>query len=477
VVLLVAALRETYTHPFRKGDTQFTFSVPRFAFDKKTLIAATTGLLFGLHPLHVESVAWISERKDVLCGLFFLLALLSYTKYAEASDEKERPEYFNRDYLFTAGFFILALLSKPMAVTLPAVLLVLDWHLFERIRSFKTFRAAFVEKLPFFGLSLAFSLVSVLSQRSGKAIISMEHTPHSVRFAVAAETIFSYMGKMVLPVNLVPFYQYPKDVSLLSPKYLVFIVLAIGVSAACLAVMKKQKVLLAAWGYYLITLLPVIGIIQVGFQAKADRYTYLPSLGPLLIIGLAAAWVHEKTTREGKGILGPVATVATAALIILMSYATVKQIGIWKNSLVLWNYVIETKSEKSAIAYYHRGIAYYDLRQLDLAIQDYSRAVSLKSDYDEAYNNRAVAYNEKGEPDLAIEDFNKDISLNPHYKIYVNRGNAYLSEGLWDKAEEDFRKSIELNPQYYGGYNGLGMVSYLKGQYDMPLKISPERSI
>jgi len=467
-----------------------------FPSQRGVLVAATvSGLLFGVHPLHVESVAWVAERKDVLCALFFLLSILMYMKYARRGGPMWPPKegqphrvaptqkdpgqagmtnpglrFLDKRYLLCLFFFVLALLSKPMAVTLPAVLLVLDWYPFERIRSLKTFRAAFVEKLPLFALGLAASVVAVLAQKSGRAIISTEVMPVPVRVAVAAEAIFSYLGKMVLPVNLIPFYPYPEGVSLLSPRYLLFVVLVIGVTAACLAAARKKKVWGAAWGYYLVTLLPVLGIIQAGFQSKADRYTYLPSLGPFLMIGLAAAWVYEKTMEGRRAVLMPAAASAAALLLVLMSYATVKQTGIWKNSITLWNYVIETKSEKSAVAYYHRGIAYFDLKLLDPAIGDYTRAIRMKPDYYEAYNNRGVSYEEKGQPDLAIEDYSTSIRLHPHFKVFGNRGNAYLTKGLRDKAEEDFRRAVLLNPQYDDGYNGLGMVSYLNGRYESALE-------
>jgi tetratricopeptide (TPR) repeat protein len=353
-----------------------------------------------------------------------------------------------------------------MAVTLPAVLLILDWYPFEKIRSFRTFRSAFMEKLPFLGLSLAASVLALLSQGSAKTIISTKFAPLHVRLAVAVESVFSYLGKMFFPVNLLPFYPYPESASLLSPKYILFVVLAVGLSMACLAAMKKQKVWLAAWCYYLITLLPVIGIIQVGFQSRADRYFYLPSLGPFLIVSLAAAWVYEKIGQRKVAILKPAAAVTAVILLTLMSYATIKQTGIWKNCLVLWNYVIEEKSEKSAVAYYHRGIAYFDLKLPDLAIQDYTRAISLKPDYDEAYSNRGTAYREKGELDLAIEDYTRAISLTPHFKIYANRGDVFLSKGVWGNANEDFLKAIELNPKYEGGYNGLGKLYFFNAQYE-----------
>ena len=471
VVLLVARLMGAVYD----SSTSATTGASRFTL----IAAATTGLLFGVHPLHVESVAWVAERKDLLCALFFLLGILSYSKYVSLTNPPS-PLFLkgggrgifiiNKYYLFTLFFFILALLSKPMAVTLPAVLLLLDWYPFGRMSSPKALRAACVEKLPFFALSLAASVVAVLAQRSGDAIISTKAAPLPARLAVAAGGVFSYIRDMLLPLDLVPFYPYPEQVSLASPKYLFFLLFFIAVSAACLVLRKKQKVWLAAWSYYLITLLPVIGIVQVGFQSRADRYTYLPSLGPFLIIGLGAAWVYEKSTEKESGILRAVAAVTGAGVIVLMSYATVKQTGIWKNSLVLWNYVIETKAEKSAVAYYHRGIAYYDLKLFDPAIKDYNRAIRMKSDYYQAYNNRAVAYEETGQLDLAIRDYDQSVSLEPQCKVLANRGILYLRKEMRDKAEEDFLRAVQKDPKCADAYNGLGMLHFLEGQNESALE-------
>jgi len=494
VVLLVARLMGAVHDPYASattGNSPRRADPPGAGDSRFTLIAAaTTGLLFGVHPLHVESVAWVSERKDLLCALFFLLSILSYVKYAALTPPPSPPFLkggdismspfgkggwrgifiLNKHYLFALFFFILALLSKPMAVTLPAVLLLLDWYPFMRMSSLKAFRAACAEKLLFFVLSLAASVVAVLSQRSGEAIISTTVAPLPARLAVAAGGVFSYIWNMLLPVDLVPFYPFPEQVSPASPKYLFFLLFFISVSAACLVLRKKRKVWLAAWSYYLITLLPVIGIIQVGFQSRADRYTYLPSLGPFLIIGLGAAWVYEKSAEKESDILKAVAAVTGAAVIVLMSYATVKQTGIWKNSLVLWNYVIETKAEKSAVAYYQRGIAYYDLKLFDLAIRDYTSAIRMKSDYYQAYNNRAVAYEETGQPDLAIRDYDQSVSLKPQCKVLANRGVLYLGKEMRDKAEEDFRRAVQQDPKCADAYNGFGMLHFLEGQNQSALE-------
>jgi hypothetical protein len=332
VFLVIRLLEARKERTIRKGP-------PSFLNERAILIAAgTTGLLFGLHPIHVESVAWVAERKDLLCGLFFLLGLIAYTNYAgEAGDEppsKNRASpFFDNHYLGTLGLFILALLSKPMAVSLPAVLLILDWYPFNRIRSGRMYWAACVEKLPFFALSLASSVVTVLAQRAEGSMTLTDVVPLSTRLLVAAKSLTAYLGNMALPLDLAPFYPYPKSASILSVEYLLPLVLAAAITVAAVIMARKQALLPAAWSYYVVTLLPVLGIIQVGGQEMADRYTYLPSLGPFVLVGTGAAWAWE----HGQALLrwGAVtrgACLFTAALALgFLSYATVVQTGIWRN--------------------------------------------------------------------------------------------------------------------------------------------------
>ena len=296
VVLLIIKLLEVL-----KERAQQNEPMP-FLHERAILITGgVTGLLFGLHPLHVESVAWVAERKDLLCALFFLLSIMQYTDYAKSVSDGSAPggllnRYYNKHYLLAVVFFILALLSKPMAVTLPVVLLVLDWYPLQRIQSFQAFRQAAVEKIPFFALSLFSSIITILAQRGGGALSSIETIPLSIRLLVSARALISYLWKMLWPLNLVPFYPYPKqsEMSALSIfEYLLAIAFTLGITAVCVASVKRQKLWLSVWGFYIVTLIPVLGILQVGGQSMADRYTYLPSLGPFLVMGLIAAWVCE----------------------------------------------------------------------------------------------------------------------------------------------------------------------------------------
>lgn len=446
---------------------------PEFVKERRTLFAAgLTGLLFGLHPLHVESVAWVSERKDLLCALFFLLSISLYAAYAGTVNGREdnkqtASRFFNSHYLGSFGFFVLALLSKPMAVTLPVVLLILDWQPFKRIRSLKTFTAACVEKLPFMALSSAASVITILAQRSGGALQSTELAPLSARLLVAATSLVAYLRKLLWPVDLLPFYQYPKDLSLWSATSISAIALLLAITAACILAAKKHGSWLSAWGYYVMTLLPVLGILQVGGQSMADRYAYLPSIGPLLAAGSAAGWGSARIQEKGGPRLSFLYRAVVLMVLIPLSYLTVQQIGIWKNGYVLWNYVIE-KDPGIPRAYNNRGIIYKKMGLLNNAIEDYNRAIALDPFCYEAYYNRGRAVSAMGRPDQAIEDYGRAIAVNPSYvEAYNYRGMAFDDLGRPDKAIEDYDRAIALDRSYYKAYHNKGT---LFGKTGMPDK-------
>ncbi len=416
-----------------------------FPDENSTLVAgAAAGLLFGIHPLHVESVAWVAERKDVLCAFFFLLSVQSYlfsvTSQADMTHKKKH-------YLFSFIFFALALLSKPMAVTLPAVLLVIDWYPLRRINSVRTLLKSLFVKAPFFGLSLFSSVVTILAQESGKAIAPFTFQPMTTRLTVAARAVVSYASKMLFPVDLLPFYPYPQDVSFFSREYLPFILLVIACAAACIAASRRQKLWLAASCYYIVTLLPVLGIIQVGGQSMADRYTYLPSIGPFIVVGLGAAWLFEKArgiAPHGRTAV-LVLSVPCTLLILLLSYTSVRQIGIWKNSVTLWSYLIEKEPSATTPAYYNLGLFYGREGLLEPAIENFSRAIEINPRFDMAYNNRGAALFLLGRLDEALDDFNRAIFLNPaNAEAYINRGYVYLRKGERILAAPDLESGCRL---------------------------------
>jgi protein O-mannosyl-transferase len=461
VMILIVKLLDTVKERTARNESL------SFLNDRTTLVAAgVTALLFGLHPVHVESVAWVSERKDLLCALFYLLSIMTYVKFAgsQGSEVRSRQSavdsrqskgegvdkagwkniFMNKHYLLSLGFFVLALLSKPMAVSLPLVLLILDWYPFDRIQSLKRLRAACAEKLPFVAFSLISSVIILLAQE--RAMASMESVPLPTRVLVATHALVAYLGKMVFPADLAPLYPYPKTASLMSAEYFLPLVLVAGITAGCIMSIRKNRMWLSAWGYYGATLLPVVGIVQVGMQSMADRYTYLPSLGPFLIAGLSAAWVAEMVKKIQR--FTPLVKIACAGgalvLFFLMTSVTIKQIGIWKNGFILWNYTI-SKGFESAAAYNNRGLSFVEMGQQEKAIEDFDRAIALDSRFPFAYNNRGVALYKMGQLDGAMKDLNTAISLNQNNaSAFRHRGFVYLKIGQTEAAVADLKKACVL---------------------------------
>ena len=478
VVLLVVRLIEA------ANGSRVVIHVPRYTL----IAAATTALLFGLHPLHVEAVAWISERKELLCAFFFFLSIIRYTEYvrvitAETARRDFVSRFFNRQYLYTVGLFMLALLSKPMAVSLPFVLLILDWHPLNRIRSLKTFGTAFVEKFPFFALSIVSSILTILAQKKGEALRSAEYAPMLTRVLVAAKSLITYLWKTILPRDLIPFYPYPRDISWLSPEYLFPVVLIISITIICVVIARKHKLWLAAWGYYVITLLPVIGIVQVGEQAMADRYTYLPSLGPLLIVALIASEIYEKRASMGTGrtMLKIVSVTISIVVLVSMTYSTIKQIGVWKNSVSLWTYVIEKEPGRVPLAHTNLGNIYASEGQSDRAMEQYQIALRLKPNFIEAHNNLGALYASNGQLDKAIEEYQTALRLMPNFAAaHNNLGVLYKYKGQLDRAMEEYQAALRLKPDFAEAHKNMGIAYMRKGlkdeairEFNAALEISP----
>ncbi len=410
VVLLTIRIVELYRERTASGEASTWLK------GKDILITGgVTGLLFGLHPVHVESVAWVAERKDLLCALFFLMSILAYLNYVHGKSHALAKRTlgsgrFNASYCLCLGFFLLALLSKPMAVSLPFVLLIIDWYPFERIRSISSFRSALLEKLPLFLFSLGTSVLTVLAQKEGGAMEILKAVTLQSRLVVAAHSLSAYLLKIVCPINLSPFYGYPDDISLISLRYLLPVIFVVGFSAYVILTAPNNKLLFSTWCYFVITLMPVLGFVQVGPQSMADRYAYLPSLSIFFLIALSAARISGKIAASRNGAsYTSIAGVAAATVLIIFGYLTVRQIGLWKNDLILWSYAINI--ERSATAYWNRGIAFSRTGHYDEAIEDYSAAIALNHDFRGAYLKRGLDYIQIGQFDNAVEDFKKACSL------------------------------------------------------------------
>lgn len=461
-------------------------------FNKETIITGfITSLLFGIHPIHVESVAWVSERKDVLSAFFFLLSLFFYLKYISAY--LKGLVY----YVISLIFFIFSLMSKPMAVSLPIVFLILDYFPLKRLvlKDARCIKVILIEKIPFLLLSLLASLVTLWASSSGGAI---KTAPLIARTFVATHAYIFYFIKIFFPFNLAPLYPYPQRINLFTLKYVIPFVIFSSITFCSFRFLKRHYLFSTIWFYYIITLIPVIGIIQVGGQAAADRYTYLPSLGPFILAGLGVTTFFKYSKKLSKSILFGILTLLSSVILI---NTTVKQIGVWHDSLTLWSHEINlfpdstyeiylnrgdafdslgkyqaaindyTKSlqlnpyhEKT---YYNRGNAYRSLGLYNEAIKDYSAAIGLDDRFAAAYINRGLTYDVLGEHHRAIEDYNIVISLDSSIsQAYINRGTAYLNLGDLQHTILDYKMAIQLNPRDTRLYYHLGRVYSLLGNME-----------
>jgi tetratricopeptide (TPR) repeat protein len=494
--------------------------------------SAFVAALFALHPLHVESVAWITKRKDVLSAFFWMLTLCFYVYYTEKPVIKR--------YLLVLFSFLLALLSKPMVVTLPVIMLLFDYWPLGRLQSqkiennltgiipvsankrknkTKTKKGALKEnislhndrklsetkiariiplwqlqeKMPFFVLSAVFSIITVYAHNKPFVI----HFPFGSRIANAPVSFVTYLEKTFWPHHLASFYPF----SDLLPVWQVLgaVLLIIVISTVVIIAVRRLPYLFVGWLWYSITLLPVIGIIQTGNRAMSDNYTYLPSIG----VGIMLAWdIPLFFQREDirKKILFPSAIIVLAVITIL----SWQQCRYWKNSGTLFNHALQVTKDNYlahnnlaavlldegkiddaldhcnkailikpdyAYAYGNRGLIYAKLGQYQLAIEEYNKAIRLKPDYEYAYSNRGNAFVKFGQFQSAIDDFNEAIRLNPDYaKAYYNRGTAYAKFNRHQLAIEDYNEAIRLKPDYALTYNNRGASYTALGQYQLAIE-------
>lgn len=350
------------------------------------IIALVTMSLFALHPLHVETVAWVSDTKGLLCALFFLSSLVFYIYYRK----KGRDVY----YLISLAAFCFSLLSKSTGVSLPLVLLLIDYYDKRRID-----KNSILEKLPFFLLSLLFSLLAIFTQDTFKAVMQL---PAFYRFLTASYSLVFYLLKIILPVNLSSQYPYPRLVEINTPAFLFapFIVAALlGLTFA--SVRYTRKVVFGVF-FFLITLVPVLQIVPFGNSFAADRHTYLPLAGLFYLSGEAIRRVCSGSAQAAKirRIFAPIIFIVIISIFALLSR---QRTAVWKDSLTLWSDVL-LKYPAYPIAYNNRATVYIEKGEYNKAIVDCTAAIEIAPGYAEPYFNRGIAYREKGESEKAASD-------------------------------------------------------------------------
>ena len=444
--------------------------------------------LFALHPLHVESVAWVAERKDVLSTLFWMLTLWAYVWYVRKPQLKRM--------LLVLLMFALGLMSKPMLVTLPFVLLLLDAWPLNRL-SERSIRQLIVEKLPMFALAIASSIVTFIVQRKGGAVGGLEAYPLVLRIGNALVSYVGYIGRMFWPARLAAFYPYPESLSTGAALGAAVILAAITFLAIRNA--RSRPYLIVGWLWYLGTLVPVIGLIQVGNQAMADRYTYVPLIGLFIIIAWGAYDLLAKWTL--RRIVLPITGALVLASCAIIAHAQVQH---WKSSSALWTHALDV-TDDNYVANNNLGLALAGQGKIDEAIEHYNEALRLRPNYATARTNLGAALAKQGKsadaisnytqvlktkPELpeahvdlgaalvaqgkvddAIAQYNEALRLKPDYaEAHANLGLALASQGKVDEAISHYRQALRLKPGFVEVYNNLGYVLATRGQWDDAIK-------
>ena len=413
------------------------------------LVALITGLLFGLHPLHVESVAWISERKDLLCAFFYVLSLLFYLRvwHSKPGGIKTGEVFLGRNYLLSLALFALALMSKPMAISLPCVLLLIDW-LYADGLSRKAWKTLLATKVPFILLAIASAVVTVTAQKSGGAISSLETAPFIDRLWVASYALIAYLRNMLWPSDLVPFYSYPISVQWFSLQYLGATLLVAVISLITLINIRRYRSWVVAWGYYVVTLIPVLGVVKVGGQAMADRYTYLPSIAPFIVLAVILVWGLGRLQRLTESRLTRVAPLFLVAVLLFgsLSFLTQQQIRIWKSGETLWTYVIQY-DDKVPLAYKQLGVSLFEKGEYAPAAEMMSKALSLKPLDAKLLSNLAICYLELGDLDKATQAVNNALNIEKDNLHALNTlGEIHLAREEYSKANKAFFRAMQLEP-------------------------------
>lgn len=409
--------------------------------------SAFVAVLFAIHPLHVESVAWVAERKDVLSGLFWMLTMWAYVWYAE------RPS--TRRYLPVILFFALGLMSKPVLVTLPFALLLLDyWPLSRLFPSKDGFRArcvgwrkAIVEKAPLFILALVSSVVTYIVQQRGQAVSSLAILPFATRLENAFVSYLRYMYKAVCPHSLAIFYPYPKDglpvwLAVLS----IFVLLVLTVLAFRLSCRKRYVIV--GWLWFLGTLVPMLGIVQVGAQAMADRYTYIPLIGLFIIVAWGIPDMLTPIKRRGSDwkIARVALPVVACLILVILGWRTWVQVGYWKNSETVFQHALKVTRD-NYIAHNNLGLVLVEKGKVKEAYEHFNLAIQAEPAFTGSYLNLGVLLAEQGLDNEAATVLSQALELEPeNADILANLGAVLARQGKIAEARSLLRKALELAP-------------------------------
>ncbi len=464
--------------------------------------SAFAAALFSLHPLHVEPVAWAADRKDVLCASFWLLTMLVYVRYAEGERKNaecriQNPESKTRSptarfYLLSLFFFLCGLMSKTMIVTLPLLLLLVDWWPLRRFQS-KASRVLLLEKLPFFAAAIVCGLLTMHAEKGVGALPTAFDVPIHSRIANATLSYLGYLAQTFWPIHLAVYYPYPRAFP--TGTLLATAVLGLCFTAATLWAARARPYLAFGWTWYWITLLPVIGLIQIGGHAHADRYTYVPLIGVFVLLtwgvyDLARRWRSQRL----------VLFLAGGGVVLLCAVLTRQQIGYWRDSETLFRHALAV-TQDNELAHNNLGTTLARQGRLEEAVAHLQEALRLQPDYSGIHNNLGTAlakqgqFDEalphlreavrlaptdagahcnladalalKGQFDEAIVEYQTAIKLSPNEAAtHCNLANALAGKGLFDEAIAEYQRALELNSRATDAYTRLGILLGSRGRVD-----------
>ncbi len=474
--------------------------------------AGFAALLFALHPLRVESVAWATERRDVLSGLFFLWTILCYLRATTATTaERTRMGWMTGALII----YTLSLLSKASGVTLPVVLLVLDVYLLRRLGGGKgkwfgsEAQRVWWEKVPFLLLAVTFGIVALLAQREVGALKPVEQYALASRLAQALYGIAFYLWKTVIPLWLSPLYEVPIHFNPSDWPYIVSGLVVLAVSVGLFVVRHRWPAGLAVWGCYLVILAPVLGVAQSGAQFVADRYSYLSCLGWAILggAGLLHGWQFWRSGHMGQQTF-LLATGLAAAVVLALGILTWKQVQVWHDSERLWRHALAVTQESSSAHNNLANVLVREGKKLEEAIEHYRKTLEINPAYAKAHYNLGQVLAMKGEIEEAIEQYGQALQIDPtiaeahntlgnllanrgmleeaigHYRrvlelksgpmvqseTHFNLGTALAKQGHLEEASEHFQEALKMRPDFAQAHHDLGIVMAAQDHLDKAIE-------
>ena len=434
--------------------------------------SAFVAAAFAVHPLHVESVAWISERKDVLSTAFWLLTMLAYVRYVGMVENRQL-----KAYMLVVILFALGLAAKPMLVTLPIILILTDYWPLSRTALqpsvarqenngfgleadvIASYFSAIRDKFPLFVLAAASCVVTYWAQAAGGAVQSFDIRPIGVRIANAIVSYMAYLSKTFYPVRLAAYYPHP-GTSIPIWQVVVSALVLVSVTVFAIRIRKRCPWLIVGWLWYIITLIPVIGLIQVGDQAMADRYTYVPLIGIFISIAFGALELLK----------GPIArkllTAAAAIVIVMLAVSSYVQVGYWRNGVTLFERTIAVTSPQNVVALFNLGVAYQKQRYDDAkAAEIYKKAVSIEPRFLDAHFNLGNALTNLNRPTEAWREYQAALKLNPrNSSVYAAMGYLLAINGRTNEACVLLKKALSINPNNADAKYNLEVLEDIKRQ-------------